>query len=64
MKDLMKAAKKQGWRVEPTRSGHIRFTPPWKDKQQIICSSTPSDRNALRNALSQLKRNGLIWGGR
>lgn len=61
MKDLVKAAKKQGWRVEPTRGGHIRFTPPWKHMQQIICSSTPSDRHAVRNALSQLRRNGLVW---
>lgn len=56
---VIKAARKQGWLVEVTRKSHLKFTPPDPTMELVICSGTPSDRFAFRNALTQLKRNGL-----
>lgn len=58
--DTIKLATNQNWKVEATRKGHLRFTPPDPDKEQVICSGTPSDTRAHNNALAQLRRNGLV----
>ena len=58
MKKLTKQAEAQGWRVEPTRNGHIRFLAP-DGKTIVIWASTPSDHRAWKNGLSQMKRAGF-----
>ena len=59
IKKIAKAAEDQGWTVERTNKGHWRFTPP----VGTICffSGTPGDRRAIRNFLSQLRRQNFIW---
>ncbi|MBI4277506.1 MAG: hypothetical protein HY660_03530 [Armatimonadetes bacterium] len=60
IKDIEKAAREQGWRVEPTRKG-LQFIPPETEKQIVQWHGTPSDVRAIRNFLAALKRQGFIW---
>lgn len=59
LQKLIKSARKQGWMVEKTRGGHIRFVPPDKDKPIVVSGSTPSDRRSVLNLRAQLRRTGL-----
>jgi len=58
MKNLVKQAESQGWRVEPTRNGHVRFLAP-NGTGIVIFASTPSDHRAFKNGLSEMKRQGF-----
>jgi hypothetical protein len=61
LRDLVKAAKRQRWRIDTTTSGHVRFTPPDPTKKACVFPGTPSDQRAIRNFLSQLRRQGFVW---
>jgi hypothetical protein len=61
LRDLEKAARQQGWRVDRTTKGHPRFWPPDRSKPAIVFSGTPSDWRAIRNFISRLRSNGFIW---
>ncbi len=61
LQDIIKEARAQGWRVERTKSGHWKFTPPDKTKKPIFTGGTPGDRRALRNHLAQMRRAGFRW---
>lgn len=59
-KDLNRAAKlarKLGWCIE-SRQGHEHWMSP-DGATRIVVSSSPSDRNAARAALRDLKKAGL-----
>jgi len=63
LKEIVRAAETQGWRVEQRRGGHLFFYAP--DGKNIVTSgSTPSDSRALRNLIAQLRRHGFEWKGR
>ncbi len=61
IKDLAKAAKEQGWRVERTKKMHWRFVPGNPAMRICIFSGTPSDRRAIHNFLADLRRSGFRW---
>jgi hypothetical protein len=61
LRDLEKAAKKQGWAVDRTTKGHVRFTPKDPTVSPAIFSGTPSDWRAIHNFLADLKRKGFKW---
>jgi hypothetical protein len=61
LRDLEKAAKRQGWRIDRTTAGHVRFWPPNRSIPPAIFSGTPSDRRAIRNLLADLRRKGFRW---
>lgn len=61
LRDLEKAAKRQGWRVDRTKQGHWRFWPPGPTIPPAIFSGTPGDRRAILNFLADLKRKGFRW---
>ncbi|HVE91412.1 MAG TPA: hypothetical protein VNE62_03785 [Actinomycetota bacterium] len=61
-RDVVKEAKKQGWTVDTTQHGHLRFTPPDKWKQICVFSGTPGDQRSIRNHLAEMRRQG--FGGR
>jgi hypothetical protein len=63
VKELIHAAKDQGWDVEVDGSGHFRLTPPGDDQIAISISSTPSDYRTLKNEAAKLKRMGLQLPG-
>ncbi len=57
--EVRKAAKRQGWDVRPTSDGEMFYSPDGKSK--ALWHHTPSDRNALKVFVRQLKRGGFIW---
>lgn len=59
MKSLAFELESQGWKVKQTNNGHWRFIPPDPSKNIVIASSTPSCAYAMKNILSDLKRNGF-----
>lgn len=61
LRKIEQAAREQGWRVERTKKGHIRFVPPDATKPMVVAAGTPSDHRSIRNLVAQLRRSGLIW---
>jgi len=59
LEPLIAAARRQGWRVEPTGGGHMRFRPCDPAAPLIFTASTPSDRRAISAMRAQLRRAGL-----
>lgn len=55
--DIAKCARAQGWNIERTRNGHVRFVGP--DGNIVIGSGTPSDKRANKNMLAALRRCGM-----
>ena len=60
LRDIERAAREQGWRVERTRKGHPVFYALSPDVALIVGSGTPGDQRALRNLLARLRAGGLI----
>ena len=60
-RNLLRAAQRQGWRVERTNGGHYRWRSPDRSVPQIISGGTPSCHRAERNLLAQLRRGGLAF---
>ena len=61
LKRIIALAIRQGYTVELRNNGHYKFTAP--SGRFIFTSSTPSDRRALSNILSDLKKTGLDLEG-
>ncbi len=59
LKQLIRIAREQGWKVEPTRKGHWWFRPPNPADGQVLVAGTPSDHRALKNAKAKLRQAGL-----
>lgn len=59
MKQLRKLAVEQGWRVEYTKGGHLKWFPP-VGTEFVVSSSTPSDYRAIKNLRAMLRRHGLV----
>lgn len=56
-RDLRRAAEKQGWTIETSRGGHLKWKSP--NGKTIFSSATPSDKRAVNNHLSLLRRAGF-----
>jgi hypothetical protein len=55
MKQIVREATALGWRVEPTRNGHLGFYSP--DGLHVIhASGTPSDWRMYRNLRADIQR--------
>lgn len=63
VKELLAAARAQGWRVEPTRSGHYLLYAPSGDGI-VTVGGTPGDRKALAHSVARMRRYGFQWKGR
>lgn len=62
-KEIVREAERQGWRVETTKKGHIRFYAP--DGVHVVhAGGTPSDHRSIANLLAQLRRYGFRWKGK
>lgn len=59
LRKIRKRARNQGWTIEITGSGHLKWVPPKKSEDIVFSASTPSDHRALKNLLSRLKKSGL-----
>ena len=63
LKEIVKAAEKQDWRVETRKSGHLIFYAP-DGINRVTTGGTPSHHKAIDNLLSYLRRYGFEWKGR
>jgi len=61
LREIIKAAREQGWDVSCTRKGHWRFLPPDTTQEPIIASGTSGDVRSVHHLLARLRRAGLIW---
>ncbi|HXF73985.1 MAG TPA: hypothetical protein VNO79_15420 [Actinomycetota bacterium] len=61
IRDIVKAAEEQGFRVERTRKGHWVFYSPDTTKNPVYHSGTPGDRRAIDNLIADLRWAGLVW---
>jgi len=55
---LIKRARGQGWRVEPTKNSHYKFFAP--DGTIVVAGSSPSENRGFKNLKSRLRARGLI----
>jgi hypothetical protein len=63
LKEISRAAEKQGWTVKTRKSGHLTFYAP-DGINMVTTGGTPSDHKAIDNLLSYLRRYGFEWKGR
>lgn len=63
LKEIVKAAEEQGWRVKVLKNGHLMFLAP-DGINKATTGGTPSDHRAIDNHLSRLRRYGFVWKGR
>jgi hypothetical protein len=61
IKDIVEAARNQGFRVERTKKGHWVFYSPDTSRKPVFHSGTPGDRRAIDNLLAELRRAGFVW---
>ncbi|SFY07881.1 hypothetical protein [Azotobacter vinelandii] len=54
LRALAELASTEGWMLQRTRGGHLRFSKP--GCAPIFMSSTPSDHRAFLNARAQLRQ--------
>jgi hypothetical protein len=57
-KQLAEKAIAQGWVVDYSKGGHLRYRAP--NGQVMFFSSTPSEPRALKNQTSVMVRNGFV----
>jgi hypothetical protein len=55
MKALMRELRREGYRIDPTRGGHVAITHP-SMRSIVFGPSTPSDRRSVLNVRAQLRR--------
>ena len=60
-KKLVDEVARQGWTVEQGRKGQTKLIPPDPTKQIVFIHGTPSDHRAMKNAIAELRRQGLMW---
>jgi hypothetical protein len=58
MNGLIEILRGEGWRVEPTRPGHVQLIPPDKQYEIVHAPGTSSDHRGFANVLAQLRRSG------
>lgn len=58
MTGLIEVLRGEGWRVEPTRNGHVRLIPPDTGQKIVHAPGTSSDHRGFANVLAQLRRSG------
>jgi len=61
LRDIVKAAEDQGFRIERTKRGHLSIYPPDKRFPPVIFSGTPGDQRSIKNGLAKLRQAGFIW---
>lgn len=61
VRELVKAAKRQGWRVKQTKEGYLLLDPSGRHKE--LLHQTPSDPRGLRDSLSRMRRFGFEMEG-
>lgn len=63
LKEIVMAARKQGWRVEIGKNGHLMFYAP-DGKGKVLSAGTPGGGRAMQNFVARLRHYGFHWKGR
>ena len=61
--EILAEARRQGWRVELTRSGHYKLYAP-DEARIVVTGSTPSSPRALVKLVARMRSLGFKWKGR
>lgn len=61
VKNLLKEAEKQGWRVQEKKKGWMLYSPD--GVTQVMIHKTATDHHALDNAISLMRPGGFEWRG-
>ena len=61
VKEIVRAADKQGWKVKTKRKGYMLYDPSGRHMEML--HKTPSDPRGLRNAVARMRRYGFRWKG-
>lgn len=59
LRQIERAAKKQGFTVGRTSKGHPQFIAP--NGERAVFAGTPSDHRAVKNFVAHLRRLGFVW---
>jgi predicted RNA binding protein YcfA (HicA-like mRNA interferase family) len=62
LKEIQKAAEKQGWRIKSLKSGHKMYLAP-DGVNKVTAPGTPGGGRGMDNLLSELRRYGFEWKG-
>ena len=57
-RNILDAAKSQGWKALKTGRGHYKFMSP-NGKDMVHTSGSPSDMRAIKNLTARLRQRGL-----
>lgn len=60
--EIVKEARKQGWRVKETKKGYLLLDPTGDHAETL--HKTPRDQRGVRNSVSRMRRYGFHWKGR
>ena len=63
LREILREAQRQGWRVELGRGGHYKLYPPESD-EIVATGSTPSSPLSLVKLVARMRRLGFRWRGR
>ena len=59
-KDFLRAARTQGWRVQPTHKNHVLFFPKDKSFSPILIDPDTGDPRANKNNKAKFRKAGLV----
>jgi len=63
IEQVVRAARRQGWRVEKTRNGHWKLYAP-NGRDIVVAAGTPRGRSSVDDTIAKLRRYGFVWKGR
>ncbi len=63
LKEIIKAAEEQRWRVSTTKKGHSMFYAP-DGVNKVLAAGTPGGGRGMDNLISKLRSYGFVWKGR
>jgi hypothetical protein len=62
VREIVKAAERQGWKVVEKRQGFMLYSPDGEGLVNV--HKTPQDHRAIKNTVSRMRRYGFKWKGR
>jgi hypothetical protein len=63
MRQVLREARRQGWRVELRRGGHYKLYAP-DGKNIVSAASTPGSPASIHDTIAKMRSFGFRWKGR